>query len=99
MKLLDFFSGRNRQLDSQYQREQRSPRSDPNHPEHFKRYWTKQNVDWSNVINIRVDDTRVYVAREDGEELIATRHDHRTARGYASAVSTNRNNLPILDCL
>lgn len=99
MKLFDLFSFGNRQPAPQYQREQRSARSDPNHPDHFKRYWTKQNVDWSHVMNLRVDDTRVYACREDGEELIATRHDNRTAMGYAKAVSNNRNNLPVLDCI
>ena len=75
----------------------RSPRSDPSHPEHFERYWTKQGVDWTRVTVLRVDKTRVFAIYSDegveSEELIATRNNHLLAAGYVNTVSTNLNSL------
>lgn len=59
------------------------------------KYWTRHNLNWNGVQEIRVVNDSVYISRIGcDDELIATRIDHRTAMGYADALSRNRS-VPI----
>ena len=99
MSILDFFRGRGSQHEPDGKTQRSMGITDPNHPDFYKRYWTENAIRWTGTeIGVQVRDTRVYLLRNEGDQLIATRHTEDLAMAYAKTMSARRR-LPIVESM